>query len=198
MLKKMFSNPSFLFLVAGNLFCIWYFQNHPDGFVNVVWVYWFQSIIIGLFNFLLLLTIKNMDATGFKLNNQPVTAQNKGCAAWFFLVHYGIFHLVYAVFLLVLFGVKLLDLKLLLIGVVAFFIESILNYIRQKQMESRVAARISTLFFMPYLRIIPMHLMILLPAFLGWQPSLLFLVLKMAADLLSFVLYHRQYAQSTE
>lgn len=192
----MLSNPSLLFLLAGNLFCIWYFQSHPEGFVNVVWIYWFQSVIIGLFNFLFLLTVKNYDATDFKMDNKPVTAENKGCTAWFFLVHYGFFHLGYAIFLLVMFGVKLLDSKLLLIGVVAFFLESILQFIRQKQMESRLAFKIGTLFFLPYLRIIPMHLMILLPAFLGWKPNMLFLVLKMAADILSFMLYQKQYKKS--
>jgi hypothetical protein len=41
-----------------------------------------------------------------------------------------------------------------------------------------------------------MHLMILLPAFLGWKPNMLFLVLKMAADILSFILYQKQYKKS--
>jgi hypothetical protein len=31
--------------------------------------------------------------------------------------------------------------------------------------------------------------MILLPAFLGWKPSLTFLALKTGADILSFILY---------
>lgn len=196
MLKKIFSNPSLLFLLAGNLYCIWYFQNHPDGFATVVWIYWFQSIIIGLFNFLFLLTVKNFDTSNFTMNDKPVKAENKGCMAWFFLVHYGFFHLGYAVFLLVDFGVRSLDIQLLWIGVVAFFLESIMNFIRQKQMEKRVSFQISTLFFMPYLRIVPMHLMILLPAFFGWQPSMLFLVLKMAADFLSFILLQKQYGNS--
>jgi len=192
----MLSNPSLLFLVAGNLYCIWYFQNHPDGFATVVWIYWFQSITIGLFNFLFLLTVKNFNGGNFTMNNKPVKAENKGCMAWFFLVHYGFFHLGYAVFLLVDFGVRSIDTQLLLIGVVAFFLESILGFIRQKQMESRMSFQISTLFFMPYLRIVPMHLMILLPAFLGWKPSLLFLVLKMVADFLSFILLNHQYEKN--
>jgi Family of unknown function (DUF6498) len=196
MLKKNLSNPSLLFLVAGNLFCIWYFQTHPEGFATVVWIYWFQSVIIGLFNFLFLLTVKNFDTGNFTMNNKPVKPESKGCMAWFFLVHYGFFHLGYAIFLLVGIGVKSLDSKLLLIGVVAFFLESILNFIRQKQMERRVSFQLNAMFFLPYLRIVPMHLMILLPAFLGWKPSLIFLVLKMAADFLSFIFLQKQYEGS--
>lgn len=192
----MLSNPSLLFLIAGNLFCIWYFERHPDDFATVVWTYWFQSVIVGLFNFLFLLTVKNHDASNLKMETKPVTSENKGCAAWFFLVHYGFFHLAYGVYLLIDFGVRLLDFKLLLIGVVAFFLESILHFIRQKQIESRIISQIRSLFFLPYLRILPMHLMILLPAFLGWKPSLLFLVLKMGSDVLSFLLYQNQYEKA--
>jgi hypothetical protein len=197
MLKKALTNPSFLFLLAGNLYCIWYFQKHPDGFATIVWIYWFQSIIIGLFNFLFLLTVKNYDAANFTMNDKPVTAGNKGCAAWFFLFHYGFFHFVYAIFLLVYFGLDKMDNKLLLIGVAAFFLESIIGFIRQKQMESRISMPIGTLFFLPYLRIFPMHLMILLPQFFGWEPGLLFLGLKMVADILSLMLYDHLFSKGS-
>jgi Family of unknown function (DUF6498) len=195
MLKKVFSNPSFLFLLAGNLYCIWYYENHPNAFTTVVWIYWFQSICIGLFNFLDLLTVKNYDTGDLKINNKPVTAGNKGCVAWFFFFHYGFFHIGYAVFLLVGPGIRSVDKIMLLLGVSVFFLESILNFIRQKQIERTLTINIGTMFFLPYLRIIPMHLMILLPAFFGWKPSLLFLGLKMGADILSFLLYHRVYGK---
>lgn len=196
MLKKIFSNPAIIFLFAGNIYCIWYYENNPGSFPTVVWIYWFQSITIGLFNFLDLLTIKNYDATDLKMNNKPVTAGNKGCAAWFFLFHFGMFHIVYAVFLLAGIGTRSVSRGVLLLGIATFFLEAIINFMRQKQMERTVKFNLGTLFFLPYLRIIPMHLMILLPAFFGWAPSLLFLVLKMGADILSFVLYHHIYAKN--
>lgn len=196
MVKKIFGNPSFLFLVAGNIYCIWYYQNNTGAFNTVVWIYWFQSITIGFFNFIDLLTIKNFDAGNFKINDQPVTAQNKGCTAWFFLLHYGFFHLGYAIFLLVGFDIRLVNKMVLLLGAATFFLESIINFRRQKQMEHTIQFNIGTMFFLPYLRIIPMHLMILLPAFLGWKPSLLFLVLKMGADIISFILYQHIYSKN--
>ena len=190
MLKKLFNNPAILFLLAGNMYCIWYYENHPGAFSTIVWIYWFQSITIGFFNFLDLLTIKNYDAGNFKMNNQPVQAGNKGCTAWFFLFHFGFFHVVYAVFLLVDMGINSVSKKMLLLGMAVFFLESIINFMRQKQLEQSVTFNLGTLFFLPYLRIIPMHLMILLPAFFGWKPSLLFLGLKTGADILSFLFYH--------
>jgi len=196
MLKKLFSNPSFLFLIAGNMYCIWYYQNNPGAFTTIIWIYWFQSITIGFFNFIDLLTLKNYDAGDFKINNQPLTAQNKGCTAWFFLLHFGFFHLGYAIFLLVDFGIRSVNKMMLLLGVATFLLESILNFIKQKKLEQRMPFSIGTLFFMPYLRIVPMHLMILLPAFFGWKPSLLFLGLKMGADIISFLLYQHIYSKN--
>ena len=196
MFKNLFSNPSFLFLLAGNIYCIWYYQNNTGAFTTVVWIYWFQSITIGLFNFIDLLTITNFDSGDMKLNDQPVTEGNKGCTAWFFLVHYGFFHLGYAIFILKDFGVRSVNSTVLLLGVGTFFLEAIIGFIRQKQLERTVTFNIGSLFFLPYLRIVPMHLMILLPAFLGWKPSIVFLALKMSADILSFLLYHHVYSKN--
>jgi hypothetical protein len=189
MLKKYFSNPAIYFLLAGNIYCIWYYQNHPNAFATIVWIYWFQSITIGFFTFLDLLTIKNADPSNFTLNDKQAISSNKGCAAWFFLVHFGAFHFVYGIFLLVDFGVRPVNKLVFLLGIASFFLESILNFIRQKQIERTQSIQLGQIFFLPYLRIIPMHLMILLPAFLGWKPSILFLVLKMGADILSFLAY---------
>ena len=157
-----------------------------------------QSIIIGLFNFLDLLTIRNYGAESFKLNDAPVTEKNKGCTAWFFLVHYGFFHLGYCIFLLIDFGVTTVDKNVLMIGVAAFLFESLLGFIRQKQLEREVEFNIGSMFFMPYLRIIPMHLMILIPKFTGIKPSLIFLVLKMIADILSYMLYHTMSSKTSK
>jgi len=195
MLKKIFSNPALLFLLAGNIYCIWYYENHPGAFATVVWIYWFQSVIIGLFNFIDLFTIKNFDAGTLKMNNQPVSSMNKGCVAWFFLLHYGGFHLGYAVFLLVQIGVRTVSRSVLLLGIGVFLLEAIMNFTRQKQAEQTRSFSLGGMFFLPYLRIIPMHLMILLPAFLGWKPSLIFLLLKMGADILTYILYHHIYGK---
>jgi hypothetical protein len=196
MLKKYFRNPSILFLLTGNIYCIWYYERHPEAFFTVVWIYWFQSITIGIFNFLDLLTVKNYDASNFKMNDKPLIAGSKSCTAWFFLFHYGLFHIVYCIFLLVDFGFSSLNKMVLLTGIATFFLESLINFIRQKQIERTVTINLGTMFFLPYLRIIPMHLMILLPVFFGWKPSLLFLGLKMGADILSFFLYNHIYTKN--
>lgn len=190
MFKKIFSSPALLFLIAANLYCIWYYQKYTDGFATIVWIYWFQSVIIGLFNFVDLLTIKNFSTANFQVNKKPVQKNAKGCIAWFFLFHYGAFHFAYMIFLLVQVGVLSVNFTFLFLGVLAFLFESTINFIRRKQQEKVTAFNIGTLFFLPYVRIVPMHLMILGPAFLGWKPSLVFLILKMGADIISLLLYN--------
>jgi len=196
MVKKYFSNPYFLLLLAGNLYCIWYFKIHSNGFTTVIWIYWIQSVIIGFFNFIDLLTIKNYDTGDTKLNGQPITEKNKGCLPWFFLMHYGLFHFVYGIFLLVKFSLLNVDKSFLLIGVAAFLAESLAGFIRRKVAEQELMFNIGSLFFLPYLRIVPMHLVILVPAFLGIQPSIIFLLLKTLADIFSFILYQRMWQKA--
>jgi Family of unknown function (DUF6498) len=196
MLKKLYSNPSILFLLAGNLYCIWYYQKYPAGFATVIWIYWFQSVIIGLFNFMQLLTYPNVNES-MQTDSNTGKPSSRGCSAWFFLFHYGTFHLVYFIILLVKFNVFSVHKIVLLVGIGVFLLESLMNFMRERMNEKTVQVNIGLLFFLPYLRIVPMHLMILLPAIIGWQPSLLFLVLKMGADLLSFAAYRFIYRKNT-
>jgi len=195
MLKKHLGNPYLLMLLASNIYCIWYFKNHSNGFVTVVWIYWLQSVIIGFFNFVDLLTIKNYDTSGITLNDQPITEKSKGCLPWFFAVHFGIFHLVYMLFIAVDLGIDV-DNRFFLIGVAAFLLESLSAFIRRKTTGQQMKFNIGSIFFLPYLRVIPMHLMIMGSVFLSVQPSVIFLVLKTIADLLSFMWYQKMWEQA--
>ena len=182
--KRILTDPAFLFLVLINGYCIWYYQQNPGEFNTIVFLYWGQSVLIGLFNFVDLLTVKNVDRSDEKGENGTMS---KGCAAGFFAVHYGIFHLVYGIFVLAQFG-RNIDFHFVLIGLAAFSLNLIIQFIRHKQWQSHHQANLGTMFFLPYLRIIPMHLMILGPAFLNWKASTIFLVLKTGADIIMYLI----------
>jgi hypothetical protein len=182
LLKKILSDPGFWFLLFINSYLIYYYLDGSGGFNTIVWIYWMQSIIIGLFTFIQLLTTVNPDETSMKLNNQPITKNSMGCAAFFFLMHYGLFHFVYSIFLLVGFS-KGTNLKVLLITGGIFLVESTLQFLRRRLPGKSEKVNVGKIFVIPYLRIIPMHLMILLPGILGISVSVLFLVLKTIADI---------------
>ena len=195
MLRKAIYDPSFWIIVSVNIFCIYYYQNHPEGFRSIVWIYWIQSVLIGLFNFLDLLTVKNPVPSDMTINNKPVdsSGRRKGCTALFFLFHYQFFHFVYAIFIAI--QVKgMLDIHFILLSVGAILLELTISFIRNKQLQKNLQINYGRLFMMPYLRIIPMHLMILLPAFFGIKPSIVFLVLKLLADACMYLVAQRLYS----
>jgi Family of unknown function (DUF6498) len=181
LLQRIIKDPGFWFLLLMNGYLIYYYQQQPGQFNTIVWIYWMQSVLIGLFNFFDLMTVKNPDETSLSLNNRPVAKSSMGCAAWFFLLHYGFFHFVYAIFLLV--GKHSgVNGKLLLISAGIFVAESTLQFIRKRNSLLTEKINVGKMFFTPYIRIVPMHLMILVPSFLGITGSVLFLVLKTVAD----------------
>ena len=108
------------------------------------------------------------------------------------------FLFVYFLYLLVDFNSASVKKLVLLLGIATYFLESLIGFIRHKIVERTEKVNIGLLFFLPYLRILPMHLMILIPKFLGITPSLLFLVLKMGADILAFKIYNNMYTKRTE
>ncbi len=196
-MRKALQDPSFIILLLVNAFCIYYFDQHPEGFKTVVWIYWVQSVLIGLFNFLDLLTIKNADPAGFKINDKPYdnSVGSRGCAAFFFLFHYQVFHLVYAIFIFA--QVKgPLDFRVFVISVAIIAIELAMGFVRNKRYQQKNRVNVGHLFFLPYLRIIPMHLMILLPAFLGLSSTMIFLLLKTLADIGMYFLTRRMYQRN--
>jgi len=101
-------------------------------------------------------------------------------------------------FFLVDFNSSSVQKLVLLLGIATFFLESLIGFIRHKSIEKTQQVNVGLLFFLPYVRIIPMHLMILLPKFFGITPTLLFLVLKMGADLLTFRIYNFIYKKRSE
>ena len=92
----MISDPSLYLLILLNLFFIYEYKDDPLKYTTIIWVFWCQSVLIGLFNFIELLTTKNAEAQGFKMNDKPVDPKKaRGCYSFFFLFHYQFFHFVY-------------------------------------------------------------------------------------------------------
>lgn len=194
MSRKILYDPSFWMLLLLNGYCLYYFDKHPEGFKTVVWIYWVQSVLIGFFNFLDLLTMKNGNPGSLNINDKPYDGSTtaKGCSAFFFLFHYNVFHLVYAVFVVI--QVKgPLDVQFLALSALIIFIECVIGFIRNKRLQNSQSVNVGFVFVMPYVRITPMHMMILLPGFLGMKASMIFLVLKTISDIAMYLLARTLY-----
>ncbi|HVF95972.1 MAG TPA: DUF6498-containing protein [Flavisolibacter sp.] len=189
MARKIFTDPALYVLVLFNVYCIYEYKQNPGSYVTLVWIFWCQSVLIGIFNFAELLTTKNVDAQGFTINKQPVDPQKgRGCYASFFLFHYGAFHVAYLVFIIVRTGLKGIDPMLFKFSLLLLFVAQTVTFFQHKQRYKNTPPNLGFLFFAPYLRVIPMHLMILGPAFLKIEPAVTFLVLKTAMDVVGYLL----------
>src|SRR5947207_620610 len=77
-----------------NIYLIWYYLQVPASIDTIILLFYVQSVLIGVFNVLDMLTLTNVaNSTGEGFTSK------KGCAAGFFAVHYGGFHFVYLFFL---------------------------------------------------------------------------------------------------
>jgi hypothetical protein len=166
----------------------------------LMWVYWFQSVVIGIFNFVRILCLGRFSTKGVKINDRPVdpTRSTKFQTAFFFLFHYGFFHFVYMVFLGVERPLEGAETGLVFVCVAAFLLNHAYSFIHNRESDRRKVRNIGTLMMFPYARIIPMHLTIIFGGMMagGVATLLLFLGLKTAADVVMHAVEHHMKSAS--
>jgi ABC-type phosphate/phosphonate transport system permease subunit len=165
-----------------NLYLIVEYRNNPNSIHSIIALFWIQNILIGIYNFIDIITAQNI-----KKGSYPVK-ESKGCSAVFFLFHYGAFQLAYLLFLGFHLDVKRLDWQYIQIAFWLLLAGMFISFILNRLSASHTEVNLSTMFYLPYLRIVPMHLMILLPSFLAVSSFTVFLVLKMVFDVLMHVI----------
>ncbi len=196
--KNIFSDISLWVLLFSNIITIFFAIKEGWNLSTIMWIYWFQSITIGFFNFIRILQLKEFSTENFKINNQLVkpTKGIKFLIAFFFLFHYGFFHLGYLIFLIInlfnkSFGtLNALDFKHILFTAVLFFITHLFSYIYNKPNDTK-KQNIGTLMFYPYARIIPMHLTIILGSIYSMALLPFFLTLKTFSDIIMHIVEHQ-------
>ncbi len=164
---------------------------------TMLWLYWWQSVVIGFFNMVKILLLREFSTENFRLGNTPAppTTDTKIFTAFFFLFHFGLFHLVYAIFLSrgsmarsaatvspAWHAAAAFDFNLIL-----FFANGLFTFLFNRDW-ARSGQNLGTVMFAPYYRIIPMHMTIILAGF--FSPGALlyvFLLFKTASDVISHV-----------
>jgi hypothetical protein len=186
-------NPSTVALIAANLamIAVALWQQWEIGVL--IWIYWFQSVIIGLFQFLKIITLRNFSTEGILLNGKPVQATTK--TLWsmglFFLLHYGLFHAVYLVFLVLEIPTGPVARDLIVPGALLFLINHAFSFIVNYWYDTGKPQNLGKVFVMPYARILPMHLAIIFSfAFLSGFGLVLFMLLKTVADVITHIAEH--------
>ncbi|MEK6794577.1 MAG: DUF6498-containing protein [Spirochaetota bacterium] len=163
--------------------------------LSVIWAFWAESVAIGLLNVIRMLSLKEYDTSGVGGTGMKPPASDglKIFMAIFFLFHYGFFHVVYAVFLSQalpeIFGGGTVNVYFIAAGALVLFISNLITFagdsVRRKR-ENAPPPNIAGMMMTPYARIIPVHLTIILGAFIG---IIVGLFSKAAASILLLVLF---------
>lgn len=185
-LKELLFERTTLTLLAINVATIVIALLFEWSLLHLVITFWFQSVIIGYFNYKKLKSLER--GTG------PMSS----FFSKFFLMHYGGFHAVYALFLLIFVSFQItgqsfdwLDLLSLTLGMGAFFFTHLQSF-TQNWPREKGSANSLTLFYFPYVRIVPMHLTILVGFMMPSQAGLMiFMLLKTFADVGMHMFEHR-------
>ena len=152
------------------------------------WPYWIQSVIIGFYARRRMLGLAQFSTEGVTSGNRPVPENDQGkrSTANFFVLHYGGFHLGYLVFLLAEHRVSgLWNMSILFACGVSFVLSQRNTYAMQHAADLRGKPNLGKLMFMPYVRILPMHLGIIFGSGLGSGvfSLVLFTALKTLSDI---------------
>lgn len=188
MLNLKQKDNSFWLLLVSNLLTIFFAIKEHWGISSVIWVYLFQSIIIGLFNFVRIYKSEGLSIDG-RIEKDPLALKEKNFLAFFFLAHYGGFHFMYLFFLLIRIQNNTFQWFHILFLTLIFFLNHLYSYFYNRPTDTRKQESWSMMMF-PYARIIPMHLTIVF-GFSSPQSALpLFLGLKTLADLFMHAVEH--------
>ena len=202
-MKNVVSDPELWFLIVINGSLYYLYQNGQLDPFTIVWIYYVQSLLIGVQYFTRMILLRNQggataEATSPKRN------------ALFFLLHYGAFHLIYFVFLVIMTATtdSLLhfDRAYFLTAAGGFIVNTVFSLISQIREDRAQQISVDSIFFIPYLRIVPMHLFIIL----GFgetfadegSPSLtlnsfgIFLLLKTLSDILLYVITNKTWQRN--
>lgn len=170
---------------------------------ELLWPFWIQSVVIGWYARRRMLELRTFSTDGLRVNGKPVapTPQTQRQTANFFALHYGFFHVGYLAFLLADLprggsgaGFAAWD-PLGWIGIgatgLAFWHTHRASHREHVRADLAGAPNLGTLMFLPYARIVPMHLMIIFGSVLGGGAVWLFVALKTLADVTMHKVEHR-------
>lgn len=183
-------------LIAANLLALLIAWTTRMSLHELMLVYWIQSVIIGITSAIRILSLERFSTENLKMNDQPVAevAGSKVQIAGFFVLHYGFFHFVYLMFLT-------FDTKEpgpgspaagYLLCALVFALNHGYSMLQNIRKDATGKPNIGTLMFLPYARIIPMHMTIIFGGlfFGGTWAFALFGALKIAADVVMHTVEH--------
>lgn len=125
--------------------------------LSFLWIYMMQSLLIGVVHMVKLNVYKFSEA------QRPADWKSPRALSLFFIVHYGFFHFVYAFFI----PPENLNWPLVWEGTLIFSMALLWNTFRNYSIENSGNYNANDFMFLPYVRIIPIHIAIIIGGFLS-------------------------------
>ncbi len=149
-----FTSPMFWIVILSNM-AVFFLpgMDLKEKSTTLIWIYLGQSIMIGIVHALKLFTYKFQAYSGRA--NDWTSPKALGA---FFIVHYGFFHFIYSNFI----PFKNIDMMLFSEGLGIFALSLFLNTVKHYSKENSGMYNANDFMFLPYLRIIPIHIAIIL------------------------------------
>jgi hypothetical protein len=188
--------PDVMLLLLTNLAVILLAWFQEWKLAPLIWIYWWQNIIIGFFNWRRIKKLSRFSTSGLKINDRLVepNAKTKKWVAGFFVLHYGGFHFIYLIFILgTAEGLLLPEIVSASVGIALFLLNHWFSYRYNLRQDLAATPSLGGMAFYPYARVIPMHLVIIIGLQLGSASRaalIFFLVLKTMADLIMHLVKH--------
>ena len=180
--RPLYASASLWSLVIANLLVIVWAVLTERTLGLIVWVYFSQNVILGIFWPLKVFASSADSSYTKKVQSVAV-----------FLPHYLIMHFLYAISLYDFFGKELFNFKYILTMAGIFFLSETVSYFAENSMNRTRPLSLAKVQLFPYARVIPMHFVMLIGITLevGGKNSHLtvmcFLLLKAFADVAAYL-----------
>jgi hypothetical protein len=186
-------------IIAFNLYLLAEVWFDPGSIYTVLLLFWMQNICIGIANVFKILFVKSneMDSDG----NRILSGIRKFFVAGFFTIHYGTFQMAYLIFFLTL-RFEHVDFRLqpmvIYPALILLFFSTFLGLPANIREATKRNAGLGELMFLPYLRILPMTILILVNAYYqDFRGIALFVFMKLLADVAMYVFTDGKSEQQT-
>lgn len=199
--KYKFNDASFWVLFFSNVFTIFLALKSNWDIATLLWIFWYQSIIIGFFAIFRFFKKRRIDMLGLVLDPAEIRDPKSKMIVFFikivialvFILVYGQFHVVYFWCLDLYFPTEIIF-SAILLPVMIFFLNHLFSFFYNQNKDSQDQS-VYKIVSLVSARVVPMHLIIILGAFLFGRTTLLFLVIKMLTDLFAHIKEHDQSMQ---
>lgn len=177
-------------LVIANLALLGWAWHRDWGLADLLWPYWWQSVLIGGYTVARMVSLQHARTEGLVIppgyDPQQVVRGAKWIFAVFFAIHYGMFHLLYLGFIGAMPGTATgMGWLGWLVALVVLVGSQHLTFRDHRRRDASTPPNLVALMMLPYVRILPMHLIAVFGALLtgGTTALLVFGLLKTCADL---------------